>query len=51
MRKAYFAVVAGVLYPSGRTGTAQGLALGAAAVSWVALASKQRAAGPARPFD
>jgi hypothetical protein len=40
--------IAGVLYPSGRTGTAQALAFGAAAVSWVALASKRR--GQARPF-
>ena len=34
--------IAGVLYPSDRTGTAQTLAFGAAAVSWVALARKQR---------
>jgi len=41
--------MAGVLYPSGRTGTAQAFAFGAAAVSWIVLASKRR--GQARPFD
>jgi hypothetical protein len=35
--------VAGVLYPSGRTGAAQAFAFGAAAVSWVVLAGNQRA--------
>ena len=34
--------VAGVVYPSGRTGTAQALAFTAAAVSWFALARKHR---------
>ena len=34
--------VAGVLYPSDRTGTAQALAFGAAAASWIALALKRR---------
>ena len=32
--------VDGVLYPANRTGAAQALAFGAAAVSWVAFASK-----------
>jgi Protein of Unknown function (DUF2784) len=32
--------VAGVLYPAGRTGTAQALAFTAAAISWIALARK-----------
>ena len=36
--------VAGVLYPSGRTGIAQAFAFGAAATSWVALARKHREA-------
>jgi len=34
--------VAGVLYPSDRTGTAQALAFGAAGASWIALALKRR---------
>jgi Protein of Unknown function (DUF2784) len=34
--------VAGVLYPSGRTGLAQAFAFGAAATSWIALARKHR---------
>jgi Protein of Unknown function (DUF2784) len=34
--------VAGVLYPSGRTGIAQAVAFGAAATSWIALAKKRR---------
>jgi uncharacterized protein DUF2784 len=34
--------VAGVLYPPGRTGTAQALAFLAAATSWIALARKHR---------
>lgn len=34
--------VAGVLYPSGRTGIAQAVAFGAAAASWLALTGKHR---------
>ena len=34
--------VAGVLYPPGRTGTAQALGFTSAALSWIALARKQR---------
>ncbi|BBX66108.1 hypothetical protein MSAS_52820 [Mycobacterium saskatchewanense] len=33
--------VAGVLYPTGRTGTAQGFAFAAAAASWVLLAARR----------
>jgi hypothetical protein len=36
--------VAGILYPPGRTGIAQGIAFTAAAISWVALARKHREA-------
>jgi Protein of Unknown function (DUF2784) len=38
--------VAGVCYPADRTRTVQVLALGAAAVSWIALARKQRRPAP-----
>jgi Protein of Unknown function (DUF2784) len=36
--------VAGILYPPGRTGVAQGIAFAAAAISWVVLARKHRQA-------
>jgi hypothetical protein len=36
--------VAGILYPPGRTGIAQGIAFTAAALSWVALVRKHREA-------